>query len=160
SQGDGSLPQRRRSPWPLVGALALCAAGVAYGLFARRGAADRPASSPAGSPVTFEFSIEDRVLSRGSMAVSPGGTELAFLVDTGDGDSELWLRSFGDAAARAIPGTRGARQPFWSPDGKEIGFFAGRHLKRVALDGTTPRTVAEIGRAFGGTWGPDGTILF
>ena len=157
--GSEATPETRRSTWLLVAALALGSSGVAYGLLARRHAANGPVV-PAIRPVSFEFAVEGHVLSRGSMAVSPEGTDLAFLVDTGDGESELWLRSFRDPSAHAIQGTRGARQPFWSPDGKEIGFFAGRQLRRVALDGTTPRTIAEVGRTFGGTWGPDGTILF
>ena len=58
-----------------------------------------------------------------------------------------------------MPGTEGASYPFWSPDGRTVGFFADGKLKRVELAGGLPRTLADASNR-GGSWSPDGTILF
>lgn len=60
-----------------------------------------------------------------------------------------------------IPGTDGAVQPFFSPDGKWLGFFTGGQLKKVSLEGVGPVTLADApGARGGGFWAPDGTIIF
>jgi Tol biopolymer transport system component len=77
-----------------------------------------------------------------------------------EGQPTLWVRALDAAGARVLPGTEGARRPFWSPDSRSIGFFAGSELKRIEARGGSPQTVSY---ALGGTsaaWGPDGTILF
>jgi Tol biopolymer transport system component len=72
----------------------------------------------------------------------------------------LWLRSLDAAENRALPGTEGASFPFWSPDGRTIGFFANDKLKRIDVAGGVPLVVAEAPNARGGTWSADGVILF
>jgi Tol biopolymer transport system component len=59
-----------------------------------------------------------------------------------------------------LAGTEGARRPFWSPDGRSIGFFAAGALKRLDLAGGAPQTLAPAANGFGGTWNADGVILF
>lgn len=60
-----------------------------------------------------------------------------------------------------VPGTIGASRPFFSPDGEWVGFFAGRELKKVALSGGLPNTIAEVSDVTAGaTWGQDGSIVF
>ena len=62
---------------------------------------------------------------------------------------------------RALAGTEGARQPFFSADGRWIGFFADRKLTKVPVDGGPVLPVADIGgNPRGGAWAPDGTIVF
>ena len=60
---------------------------------------------------------------------------------------------------RRLQGTDGARQAFWSPDSRHIGFFAGTTLKRVPLAGGEPATLCEVGFSRGGAWNATGTIL-
>ena len=50
--------------------------------------------------------------------------------------------------------------PFWSPDGRSIGFFADSKLKRVAIDGGSLQSLAPGGVPLGGAWNSDGIILF
>src|SRR5437016_2325352 len=94
-----------------------------------------------------------------SFALSPDGKQLAF-VASGDGQPRLWLRSLDSAEARPLIGTDGAKYPFWSPDSRSIGFFAGGKLKRTDIGGALPQTLAEAPVGRGGAWGPDGVILF
>jgi eukaryotic-like serine/threonine-protein kinase len=71
----------------------------------------------------------------------------------------LFLRPLNSATAKPLPGTEGAKFPFWSSDGKSIGFFSDRQLKRVDLAGGPPTSLASAPDARGGTWAGN-VILF
>jgi serine/threonine protein kinase len=73
-----------------------------------------------------------------SFALSPDGRQIVFVAAGEDDSSRLWLRSFGSTAAQPLAGTEGASFPFWSPDGRTIGFFAEDVLKRIDVAGGTP----------------------
>jgi Tol biopolymer transport system component len=92
-------------------------------------------------------------------AISSDGRQLVF-VASGDGAQKLWLRPLDAAAARPLAGTDGAEYPFWSPDGRSIGFFAGGKLKRIDIGGGPPQPIADAAVGRGGTWNTSGTILF
>ena len=63
--------------------------------------------------------------------------------------------------ARPLTDTDGAADPFWSPDSKSIGFFAARTLYRIDIADSSRQTIAVTpGGGGGGTWSPDGTIVF
>jgi hypothetical protein len=75
----------------------------------------------------------------------------------------LWLRSLDALEARPIAGTEDARFPFWSPDGRRLGFFAGAELRVMDLLSRASRTVARATGAFdarGASWGADDVIVF
>jgi Tol biopolymer transport system component len=64
-------------------------------------------------------------------------------------------------AATQVPGTEGAENPFWSPDGRNIGFFANGKLKKVDISGGSPQVICETEvDVRGGSWGPHDTILY
>ena len=94
----------------------------------------------------------------GAPAISPDGTTVVLTFGS-ESSTYLVLRRLDSDAFRRVPGTEGARQAFWSPDGRHIGFFAGTKLKRVPLAGGEPVTLCEVGYSRGGAWGADGTIL-
>ena len=73
------------------------------------------------------------------LALSPNGRQLAFT----DG-RQLWIRSLDSLESRALPGTEGAQAPFWSPDGRSIGFFTFTELRTVDLTGGAPQTVYGV----------------
>ena len=60
----------------------------------------------------------------GAAMLSPDGTRVVFVAKGEDGTDRLWMRSLSALTAEALPGTEGARHPFWSPDGRFIGFFS------------------------------------
>ncbi len=94
-------------------------------------------------------------------ALSPDGRQIVFVASDDSGVSQLWLRSLASTTAQPVPGTEGALQPFWAPDGRAIGFFADGFLKRVNSDGSAPQTLATLtGSPRSGTWGADNILLF
>jgi eukaryotic-like serine/threonine-protein kinase len=95
----------------------------------------------------------------GQIAVSPNGRHLAFSAATG-GKVQLWVRPFDSTEARALPGTQGARLPFWSPDSRFIGFFAGGRLKKIEVTGGPVQTLYDVVVPLGGAWSRSGVILF
>jgi Tol biopolymer transport system component len=50
--------------------------------------------------------------------------------------------------------------PFWSPDGKYIGFYADEKLKKISVAGGTPEVLADAAQMVGGTWNRSGDIVF
>ena len=96
-----------------------------------------------------------------SFSISPDGTRLAFVAVGPQGDDKLWVRALSASEGQQISGTDGALLPFWSPDGRRIGFFAAGKLKIVDVASGAVRILCEapFGRT-GGAWGLDGTIVF
>ncbi|MCG6955690.1 MAG: serine/threonine-protein kinase [Gemmatimonadetes bacterium] len=93
-----------------------------------------------------------------AVAISADGSQVAY-VASGEGDTQLFLRRIDEMEAKPIPGTEGARAPFFSPDGNWIGFYAGAEIKKVNIDGSTPLTLAGIDIAmFGASWADDQEI--
>jgi eukaryotic-like serine/threonine-protein kinase len=93
-------------------------------------------------------------------AVSADGTHIVFPVWDGRG-VRLWLRAINDTGeGNALPGTENGGMPFWSPDGRSIGFFADGKLKRIDLEGNLVQVLCDVPIARGGTWSQDGVILF
>ena len=72
----------------------------------------------------------------------------------------LWLRPLASTSGRLLTGTEGAGFPFWSPDGRSIGFFADQKLKRLDINSEAIQILADAPVARGGAWQADGTILF
>ena len=99
------------------------------------------------------------------LAFSPDGKHLVYAAGSGT-DTKLYLHALDEFEATVFSGTGGASYPFFSPDGRWVGFFADNKLKKVLLAGGRPLTLTEFG-AFasgaaprGAAWGPDETIIF
>jgi Tol biopolymer transport system component len=72
----------------------------------------------------------------------------------------LYVRALDQTQARVLPGTEGARFPFWSPDGAAIGFFSQERLMRVASSGGAVLTLCPAPDGRGGAWSADNVIVF
>ena len=94
-----------------------------------------------------------------SLVLSPDGRSLAFVASS-EGQQRLWLRPLDTVAAQPLAGTEGATLPFWSPDSRSIGFFAGDKLKRIDIAGGPPQVLASAIIGVGGTWNHDGVIVY
>ena len=93
--------------------------------------------------------------------LSPDGTQLVFVATDQERKTLLWLRPFDSFTSRALVGTDDALMPFWSPDGRSIGFFAGGKLKRIDPANGSTQTIAEVPvPPRGGTWGSRDVIVF
>jgi DNA-binding SARP family transcriptional activator len=97
-------------------------------------------------------------LGRSSLAISPDGTRLVYVAQRG-ARTQLYLRALGGLEAVPLPGTDGAYQPFFSPDGQWIAFFAGRDLKKVPTVGGPAVTLTQVREPMGGAWASDDRIL-
>jgi eukaryotic-like serine/threonine-protein kinase len=148
-------PSRSNRLRSIVAAAVLAAVGFALtaGVLLWRGR-DAPARHP---PVRFEIATEPT--DDPSIALSPDGRQIAFVANK-DRVPMLWVRSLDAIENRALPGTNGASYPFWSPDGRTVGFFADAKLKRIDVAGGTPLVIADAPNGRGGTWNSEGVILF
>ncbi len=153
--------ERSARPWGWMAATAICAiAALALAVYPRAGGS-RPTqdigfelaiSAPAGT----EFQVGSN---SGNVLLSSDGTKVAFVASSAKGPA-LWVRSLSDDDARPLSGTENASYPFWSPDGKHLGFFATGKLKTVDVAGGLPEVVADAPLGRGGSWTDDGFILF
>ncbi|HYN06179.1 MAG TPA: protein kinase [Vicinamibacterales bacterium] len=151
-----SAISRARVAWMVAGAALLLAAAAGwYELNGRP--ADRPmVRSSLIAPEGTEFDF-----SEGAPALSPDGRRVAFLARRPNGARQIWIRALDTLPAQPLAGTEGATHPFWAPDGTALGFFSNLKLRRLDLSSGAIRSLCDVQRAArGGTWGPDGTILF
>ena len=113
-------------------------------------------------PVTVRFQIlaqKGALFGNDPPVVSPDGRRIAF-IDAGASRGFVWVRSLDSLESHALPGTQGASDPFWSPDSRFLGFFAGGQIKKIDVSGGPPQTLFPIPADYGAAWGRDGTILF
>ena len=121
----------------------------------------RPAAAPPSTVTRFPLILPegDAIGAFDGMALSSDGTTLVYAGQR-DGVQQLFVRTRDQMTARPLPGTEGAVNPFFSPDGAWVGFFAPNSLKKVALAGGPPVTLCPVGNRYGAAWGPDDTIVF
>jgi serine/threonine protein kinase len=96
----------------------------------------------------------------GTFAIAPDGSAVVFALTKEAGESYLWIRDLDDPVGRIIQGTENASFPFWSPDSRQIAFFADGKLKRVPRSGGAVQRVCDAANGRGGAWSPSGTIVF
>jgi eukaryotic-like serine/threonine-protein kinase len=144
--------QKRRSellPWLIAGGLVLM---LIASLLWWRGSKDHLQTTYFSAPLPFAAR---------DVAVSPNGHTVVIV---GHRESErnnrLWSYEPGSQDATSLANTDGASFPFWSADGRSLGFFADGKLKKLDLTGGTVQTLCDAPTGRGGTWNKDGVIVF
>jgi serine/threonine-protein kinase len=116
-------------------------------------------SLPAGARLGWAGSSANlSKLGQGSplLAVSPDGATIVYSVEQ-DERSQLKMRRLDELDSKPVAGTEGARAPFFSPDGRWLGFMANNALQVVSIDGGSARRICDISSPnFSGSWSPDG----
>ena len=147
---------RERIAWVVAAATLLSA--IALGIAQVR----RPAPE---SPLV-QFAIETPLhktlfpFDTKGMAISPDGARIVFAAEDLHGKVMLYVHDLATAKSVALPGTEGASYPFWSPDSRQIGFFANHSLNRIDARGGPVDALCEAPSGRGGTWNRDGVIVF
>jgi eukaryotic-like serine/threonine-protein kinase len=152
---------RRTLPW----AVALLLVGTLTGWLLPR----RPAGAPPLTHLQMDVAPAEQLIgsigsvrpARTAMALSPDGRLVVFTGTRGT-VTQLYVRGMDHAEAKPVPGTEGATEVFFSPDGAWIGFRADNKIKKVPAAGGPPATVGDVptGGGLGTSWGDDGTIFF
>jgi Tol biopolymer transport system component len=138
-------------PWAIAALLLLAVAGLSLQSWRTLSTAAPietrldVATPPTGDPAQFALSSDARRIVYGGVA---------------SGKSLLFVRDFGAAADSPLSGTENAIFPFWSPDGRSLGFFAEGKLKRLEIGSGAITPIADAPGGRGGSWRADGTILF
>ena len=167
STAAASVPTAAAPGWRSVipWVLAALVGGALAGWFLAR----RPAS--ASSPTHLQMSVlpADHLVgsiasvrpSRTAVAISPDGRIVVFASTRGL-VTQLYLRRLDRPEATPIAGTENASGPFFSPDGAWIGFWTDKTLKKVAVAGGAPATIADVPArdGSGASWAEDGAIFF
>jgi Tol biopolymer transport system component len=154
--------RRKNRERALIAAAAWCALVAAVGIagsviFWRKAESfQKVVRAQIGPPEHYAFTT---VNVSNHIVISPDGNSIAFIAD-GEGKQLLWVRPLHATAAQPLAGTEGAYYPFWSPDSKFIGFFAGGKMKKVEASGGVVQTLCDAAYGRGGSWNRNGVILF
>ena len=123
-------------------------------------------SAPAAPRRLLQFTVDvpESVLVIGRccgriLALSPDGSTLVFLGTRGSA-GPLYRRELGRLEAEVIPGTDGATLPFFSPDGRWLGFVADGRLRKVSLAGGPAIPIVAADQVAGASWGDGDAIVF
>jgi eukaryotic-like serine/threonine-protein kinase len=144
---EDPAPARSRAvPWLITGLAVAGATVLALVSFRQK--------PPQQQIVRFEIQAPEKANIE-SFKLSPDGRYLAIAAA-----NRLWLRALDSFELRSLAGTEGASYPFWSPGSDFIGFFTQGKLKKIALAGGPPLTLCDAPLGRGGTWNPDGVIVF
>jgi Tol biopolymer transport system component len=142
--------RREAAAWLLAAALSVLLIGA--------GAAWWQATNRRPPAMYFHTSVP---FAANDLALSPDGRTLAMVAYSAQANNYvLWTYEVGGHRTNSLDGTQGASYPFWSPDGKFIGFFADGELKKVEVSGGQPQVLCDAPNGRGGTWNRDGVIVF
>jgi Tol biopolymer transport system component/predicted Ser/Thr protein kinase len=155
SQVDVPASRRRTTAWLVPIVAALLAAAFTWTLLEWRKPVAGVIETSILPPDGWQFDFNGA-----TMAVSPSGGSVAFVAQDGKGNTALFVRALDSAVPRQLGGTDGARYPFWSPDGRQVAFFATTKLKVIDLSTGTARILADAPTGRGGSWSAAGKIVF
>ena len=153
--GLAAAPLRRsgRAGWVAAAIAGVAAVALGIGLMRRGGDRPAPVYSFLDPPPKTGWQLTGDEAA--PPVVSPNGASVVF-----GGAGKLWVRSLRTGGVAALAGTEGGTFPFWSSDSRSVGFFAGGKLRTIEASGGPSQALADAPTPRGGTWGPDGTIVY
>ncbi|HXW92201.1 MAG TPA: protein kinase [Terriglobales bacterium] len=162
SQAVLALPVRKsqRLPWLVAGVtllIALAAIAAYIGTLSRQ---PNPAVVRSFIPPPAGTSFVTLAPASATPVISPDGSRLVFGARDDKGREQLYIRPLSYLTAIPLSGTENASYPFWSPDSREIGFFADGELKKIDANGGPPQVLCVATAGRGGAWSKDGVIVF
>ncbi len=150
---------RRALPWSVGGLLGLALLLSLWRLWPRPASPTQPMRLSA--EIGADAAMNPQAGTAGSAAVlSPDGSRLAVVASEPNQPPRIYVRSLEQLRASVLPGTEGARNQFFSPDGQWIAFFADGKLKKIAVQGGAALVLCDAYEDRGGVWSEDGTIVF
>jgi Tol biopolymer transport system component len=171
STDEAAVPAAARRPsrgskfvWPAVLLVAVAVAGGVAWMGPSRGVSEAPREMrlsvlpPAGLELAGDAADFDP-----EFAVSPDGSRIALIAVNQQGHRSLWVRDLASVIPREVPGTTNARRPFWSPDGRWIGYMTDAGLARVAPESGSPNAIPSSVNPSpnaNAAWTKDGRIIF
>jgi eukaryotic-like serine/threonine-protein kinase len=150
--------KRRERLWIAVAALlALVAAALGATLLRRQAPIAQTVRAEIVAPgdMRYDIATEDSA----SLTISPDGKWITFALDEPGEQESLWIRSTATGGVRKLI-SGSFRFPFWSPDSRQLAYFAGTRLLRIPVGGGPAVTICSVREPRGGTWNADGTIVF
>jgi eukaryotic-like serine/threonine-protein kinase len=155
-----SIERKPKLPWVIAAIATLAALMLVYVSY--HGISREPARADRLSVLFPDSATPARY---GIPVISPDGRRIAFTATAGAALAEiagqLWIRDLDSSTSRPLEGTERAQLPFWSPDGKFLGFFADGKLKTIDASGAPPITLCDVsGLPHGGAWSDRGVIVF
>ncbi len=159
SQVLPTLPARRTTwlPWGLAAAGILAASVLAVVHFREQPAPGQAVQFTISPPGTTSFG---NLNTAGPPLLSPDGTMILIKTAGPGGESGLHIRRLDSLETRKLENTASANYPFWSPDGKQVAFFAGGKLNKISVTGGPVLPVCDAPDGRGGDWSEQDTILF
>src|SRR4030095_9588425 len=148
--GSAVVPTARNRMGPIAAAAAIGAVIVGLALIAAlwKGRSTGPNEQATKLAVSISSPLGTTV--EPSPAISADGRLVAFVGVADVASSRIFVRSLDSFDIRPLAGTEGAEGPFWSPDGRSLGFFARSKMWRVELAGGVPRAIAAVSDPRGG----------
>jgi serine/threonine-protein kinase len=155
--GDSRSQRNRPALWFVLGTVVVAAVVAAA---AWRRTAESPALEPLVQ-VDIDLGGAGALGSEvgNDLALSPDGETLVFVALLPDGSTRLYARRLAELTAIELPGTVGARGPFFSPDSRSVGFWAQGSLKKTLIAGGSPVAIVTASDLQGASWGENNEII-
>jgi len=152
------MPRRRRAVTAaLVGVLLVAAAAIVAAVVLQRRLA--VAEQPIHTALVLPKGMALAPIHAGIVALSPDGRRVAMTVGTME-KSALAVSDLRTGETKMLAGSESATYPFWSPDSRQIGFFAQGKLKTIEAGGGAVQILCDVTSARGGAWSTRGAIVF
>lgn len=160
AERDGTRANVFVAAWRRVNLLVLAFAGIAafFAVRALRGNDD--ANRLPLLVASLAPPVGERFTDGAGFNLSPDGTRLAFAPRPRSGRDSIWIRHLDSLDGAPVRGTAGGSLPFWSPDGKTLGFFVDGQLKVIAATGGVAASLCAAPQPWGAAWGSSGIIVF